>query len=69
MKQFLNPKHLSTYITILKVGNFSIYGSTTLVGLGRFFSFLISTRSVGLPGRGSARRKASIYTQNITNTE
>jgi hypothetical protein len=29
----------------------SIYGSTALVGLGRFFSFLIYTQSVGLLGR------------------
>jgi hypothetical protein len=29
----------------------SIYGSTTLVGLGRLFSFLIPTQSVGLLGR------------------
>jgi hypothetical protein len=30
----------------------SIYGSTALVDLGRFFSFLIHTQSVGLLGRG-----------------
>jgi hypothetical protein len=30
----------------------SIYDSTALVDLGRFFSFLIHTRSVGLFGRG-----------------
>jgi hypothetical protein len=30
----------------------SIYGSTALVDLGRFFSFLIHTQSVGLVGRG-----------------
>jgi hypothetical protein len=34
-----------------------IYGSTALVDLGRFYSFLIYTQSVGLLGRGSARRK------------
>jgi hypothetical protein len=30
----------------------SIYGSTTLVNLGRFFSFLIYKQSVGFLGRG-----------------
>jgi hypothetical protein len=30
----------------------SIYGSTALVDLGRFFSFLIYTKSVRLLGRG-----------------
>jgi hypothetical protein len=30
----------------------SIYGSTALVDLGRFFSFLIYTQSAGLLGRG-----------------
>jgi hypothetical protein len=30
----------------------SMYGSTALVDLGRFFSFLIYTQSVGLLGRG-----------------
>jgi hypothetical protein len=34
------------------------------VDLGRFFSFLIYTQSVGLLGRGSALRKAATYTQN-----
>jgi hypothetical protein len=38
------------------------YGSTALLDLGRFFSFLIYTQSVGLPGQGSARRKAATYT-------
>jgi hypothetical protein len=36
------------------------YGSTALVDLGRFFSFLIYTQSVGILGR----RKAATYTQN-----
>jgi hypothetical protein len=40
-----------------------------LLGLDRFFSFLIYIQSVGLLGRGSARRKAATYTQNNTNTE
>jgi hypothetical protein len=44
--------HLSIYL--------SIYLS---ICFGRFFSFLIYTESVGLLGRGSARRKAATYTQ------
>jgi hypothetical protein len=47
----------------------SLCGSTALVELGRFFSFLICTQSVGLSVRGSARRKAATYTQGNTNTE
>jgi hypothetical protein len=47
----------------------SIYGSTALVDLGCFFSFLIFTQSVVLLGRGSAGRKAATYAQNNTNTE
>jgi hypothetical protein len=47
----------------------SICGSTALVDLGSFFSFLIYTQSVGLFGRGSARRKAATYKQNKINTE
>jgi hypothetical protein len=35
-----------------KVSNKSVYGATALVVLGRFFSFLIYTHSVGLLGRG-----------------
>jgi hypothetical protein len=42
----------------------SIYGSTALVDLGRFFSFLIYTQSIGHLERGSARHKAATYTQN-----
>jgi hypothetical protein len=57
--------YLSIYLSILSIQ--SIYGSTALVGLGRFFSFLIYTQSVGLLGRGPVRRKAAIYTQNNTN--
>jgi hypothetical protein len=37
------PLYLSIYL--------SIYGSTALVDLGRFFSFVIHTQSVGLLGR------------------
>jgi hypothetical protein len=47
----------------------SIYGSTALVDLGRFFSFLIYTQSTGLLGRGISRRKAATYIQNNTNIE
>jgi hypothetical protein len=47
----------------------SIYGSTALVDLGRFFSFLIYIQSIGLLGRGSAHHKAAIYTQDNTDTE
>jgi hypothetical protein len=51
------PTHLPTYpptylpITYLPA-YLSIYGSTALVDLDRFFSFLICTHSVGLLGRG-----------------
>jgi hypothetical protein len=38
-------------VTILKFA-MTIYVSTALVDLGRFFSFLIYTQSVGLLGRG-----------------
>jgi hypothetical protein len=38
------PTHLPTYL--------SIYGSTALVDLGHFCSFLIYVQTVGLPGRG-----------------
>jgi hypothetical protein len=44
----------------------SIYDFRVLVNLGRFFSFLIHTQSVGLLGRGSSRRKAATYTWNNT---
>jgi hypothetical protein len=43
----------------------SVYGSITLVNLGRFFSFLSThTRQDSLDG-GSARRKAATYTQTF----
>jgi hypothetical protein len=35
------------------------------VDLGRPFSFLIHTQSVGLNGRGSARRMATTYTEKM----
>jgi hypothetical protein len=53
-----NEIYLSTYVSIyLRVSIYlsiylSIYGSTALVDLGLFFSFLIHTQSVGLLGRG-----------------
>jgi hypothetical protein len=45
----------------------STYGSTALVDVGCFFSFLIYTQSIGLLGRGSAHRKAATYIQDNTN--
>jgi hypothetical protein len=48
---------------------FFFYGSTALVGLGRFFSSLIYTQSVDSLAEWSARRMAAIYTQDNTNTE
>jgi hypothetical protein len=50
----------------MKTRNLSIYGSTAFVELGRFFSFLIYTQSVGLLGRGLARRKDATCTYNNT---
>jgi hypothetical protein len=46
----------------------SVYGSTPLVDLGRFFSLLIYTQSIWLAG-GSARRKVATYTQDNANTD
>jgi hypothetical protein len=46
----------------------STYGSTVLVDLGRFFSFLIYTQSVGLLGRGIGPSQGR-YLQNNINTE
>jgi hypothetical protein len=43
--------------------NLSIYGSTELADLGRFFIFLNYRPLVGFLGRRSARRKAAIYTE------
>jgi hypothetical protein len=43
--------------------------SSPLLGPGLFFSFIIFfTQTLVLLGRASARRKASTYTQNNTNT-
>jgi hypothetical protein len=52
--------------TVIKI---SIYGSTALVDLGSFFSFLISTQSIGHLGRGIIPSQAVTYTQNNTNLE
>jgi hypothetical protein len=41
---------LSIYLSI----SLSVYGSTAVMDLGRFFSFLIYTQSVGLRGRGTS---------------
>jgi hypothetical protein len=45
----------------------SLYGSTALSGLGRFFCFSVHTQD-SWDGR-SSRRKAATFTQNNTNTE
>jgi hypothetical protein len=47
-------KHALWYISVpvSRKMQLSIYGSTALVELGRFFSFLICTQLVGLLGRG-----------------
>jgi hypothetical protein len=42
----------------------SLYGSIDLVDLGRFFSFLIYTLSVGLLGWGNSPSQGRYYTQN-----
>jgi hypothetical protein len=47
--------HMYYHLTYL-----STYGCTAFVDLGRFFSFLAHTQSVGLLERGSACRKAAI---------
>jgi hypothetical protein len=45
-----------------------IYGCTALVDLGRFFSFLIYTQSVGLLGRGiSPSQGRYLHTEHNTN--
>jgi hypothetical protein len=46
----------------------TIYGSTDFVDLGRYFSFLICTQSVGLLGRGiSSSQGCYIHTQHRIN--
>jgi hypothetical protein len=48
----------------------SVYGSTVLLmDLGRFFSFLIYTQTVGLLGRVISPSQGRTYTQNNTNTD
>jgi hypothetical protein len=53
------------------VGNYYYYyGFTALCwALAAFTVSLFYTQSVGLLGRGSARRRAATYTQGNTNTE
>jgi hypothetical protein len=46
-----------------------IYGSTALVDLGRFFSFLIYTQSVGLLGRGDEPVARPLPTERTTQTQ
>jgi hypothetical protein len=51
---YVSNLSISIYLSNLFICLFiylSIYGSTTLVDLGRFFSFLIYTQYVGLLGR------------------
>jgi hypothetical protein len=55
---------LSVYLSIY----LSIYGSTALVDLGRFFSFLIYTQSVGLLGRGISPSQGR-YLHRTTQTQ
>jgi hypothetical protein len=47
----------------------SMYGSTALVDLGCFYSFLTYTQSVGLLDGRSASRKAATYTRDNKKTE
>jgi hypothetical protein len=63
MKSVRLPRHVPLKTVIIYL---SIY--TALVGLGRVFGFLIYTRYDSLDG-GSARRKATTYSQNITKTQ
>jgi hypothetical protein len=48
--------------------NLSVYGFTALVDLGRFFSFLIYTQSLGLLGRRSSPSQGC-YLHRITKTQ
>jgi hypothetical protein len=45
-------KNGGTITPLVHLSSWYIYGSTALVDLGRFFSFLIYTQSIGLLGRG-----------------
>jgi hypothetical protein len=47
----------------------SIYGSISLLDLGRFFSFLIYTRSVGLLGRGNQPVARPLPAHRTTQTQ
>jgi hypothetical protein len=49
--------------------NLSAYGSTALVGFGRFFSFLIYTQSVGLLGRGISQSQGHYLHAEYTHIE
>jgi hypothetical protein len=68
MRLFLIYKASNVKITkIILLSAVSIYGSTVLLlDLGRFFSFLIYTHSVGLLGRGIRPSQGSCLTQNKT---
>jgi hypothetical protein len=59
----LNEKDFAAFICL------SIYGSTALVDLGRFFSFLICTQSVGLLGRGISPSQGRYLHRTTQNTE
>jgi hypothetical protein len=60
---------LSIYLPMYLCIYLSIYGSTAVVDLGRFFSFLIHIQFVGHLGRRICRRKDAVYTEHNTNTE
>jgi hypothetical protein len=73
LHKFLHP-YLESYRLMVLIWCQAVYLSTYLsmvlqpfVGPWPLFSFLISTLSVGLLDGGSARRKASTYTQNKAN--
>jgi hypothetical protein len=52
----LSANNINTHcpLTGMDTNYLSLYGSAALVDLGRFFSFLIYTQSVGLLGRGNS---------------
>jgi hypothetical protein len=66
-KKFTNFTSLKIFNLNIRYVFYFFYGSTALVGLGRFFSSLIYIQSVGLLGQ--ARRKAATYTQDNTKAE
>jgi hypothetical protein len=57
--------HALLHVVYLSISiSISVYGSTALVDLGRFFSFLIYTQSLGLLGRGiSPSQGLYLYTE------